>query len=233
MHASFSRTITLLRKERGLSQKEVAVSLKISQALLSHYEKGIRECGLDFVVRIADYYNVSCDYLLGRTPDKSGAMIAINDIPESTAQNEGGRSSGRMLPVLNKKLVLNSITVLFELLQRCNHDDLTTEVSSYLNVAIYTVLRSLYAADSRTPAAVFAVPNALYQTAASAALPLTAARIAQLAPTALSGAKIPSLLPDELAKAYPLLASSLTNVMAGAEARLETVTQCYHQTTKA
>ena len=55
MHASFSRTITLLRKERGLSQKEVAVSLKISQALLSHYEKGIRECGLDFVVRIADY----------------------------------------------------------------------------------------------------------------------------------------------------------------------------------
>ena len=69
MNSDFPRIITFLRKERGLSQKQVAQDLGISQALLSHYEKGIRECGLDFLVRVADYYNVSCDYLLGRTND--------------------------------------------------------------------------------------------------------------------------------------------------------------------
>ena len=47
MNQHFPRIITLLRKERGLSQKKAAEELCISQALLSHYEKGIRECGLD------------------------------------------------------------------------------------------------------------------------------------------------------------------------------------------
>lgn len=65
MNTAFPRILTLLRKERGVSQKQVSTDLQVSQALLSHYEKGIRECGLDFVVRAADYYGVSCDYLLG------------------------------------------------------------------------------------------------------------------------------------------------------------------------
>ena len=43
MNAAFPRIMTLLRKERGVSQKQVAADLHISQALLSHYEKGIRE----------------------------------------------------------------------------------------------------------------------------------------------------------------------------------------------
>ena len=62
MNTAFPRILCLLRKERGLSQKQVSADLQISQALLSHYEKGIRECGLDFVVRVADYYHVSCDF---------------------------------------------------------------------------------------------------------------------------------------------------------------------------
>ena len=48
----FNRIIKLLRKERGITQKQAAEDLGVSQALLSHYEKGIRECGLDFVVRV-------------------------------------------------------------------------------------------------------------------------------------------------------------------------------------
>ena len=45
MNSQFPRVISLLRKEKKLSQKQVAADLGISQALLSHYEKGIRECG--------------------------------------------------------------------------------------------------------------------------------------------------------------------------------------------
>ena len=66
----FSVVLTKLRKEKGLSQKYAAQELKISQALLSHYEKGIRECGLNFLINAADFYGVSCDYLLGRTAER-------------------------------------------------------------------------------------------------------------------------------------------------------------------
>jgi transcriptional regulator with XRE-family HTH domain len=59
-----------LRKERGLSQRKAASDLKISQALLSHYENGAREPGLNFVCRACDYYEVSADYLLGRIKDE-------------------------------------------------------------------------------------------------------------------------------------------------------------------
>lgn len=45
MNTAFPRILTLLRKERGVSQKQVSADLQVSQALLSHYEKGIRECG--------------------------------------------------------------------------------------------------------------------------------------------------------------------------------------------
>ena len=85
----FNRIITLLRKERGITQKQAAQELGISQAQLSHYEKGIRECGLEFVVQIADYYNVSCDYLLGRSAERSGQTIKVEELPDA-----GGATSG-------------------------------------------------------------------------------------------------------------------------------------------
>lgn len=76
MSAEFSSKLLLLRQSAGLSQKQVSVDLGVSQALLSHYEKGIRECSLDFVVKAAEYYNVSTDFLLGVTnvQKKSGAL---------------------------------------------------------------------------------------------------------------------------------------------------------------
>ena len=67
MATDFSRTLSLLRQERGISQRKAAAQLGISQALLSHYENGAREPGLGFVCRACDYYGVSADYLLCRT----------------------------------------------------------------------------------------------------------------------------------------------------------------------
>ena len=67
MVRDFPRTLSLLRQEKKISQRKAAVELNVSQALLSHYENGVREPGLAFVVRAADYYGVSVDYLLGRT----------------------------------------------------------------------------------------------------------------------------------------------------------------------
>ena len=71
MARSFPETLSALRRERNISQRRAAADLDISQALLSHYENGIREPGLPFVVKACDYYGVSADYLLGRTPDRT------------------------------------------------------------------------------------------------------------------------------------------------------------------
>ncbi len=221
MNTTFPRALTLLRKERGLSQKEAAVDLKISQALLSHYEKGVRECGLEFVVRVADYYGVSCDYLLGRTADKSGAVISVDDIPEGDPSVQDSRLSGNVLPVLNKKLIVNAINLLFGLLQRYDSKELTQEVATYLNLAIYTVFRALYAADKRNSAALFSLPSKLYRPMALGAMGVSAARIGMLAPAALPNEQVPVLLPNELAKVYPLFASSLLNLLKNAEHTLE------------
>ena len=70
--SKFAIILSQLRKERGISQKKAATDLGISQALLSNYEKGIRECGLDFVIKCSEYYGVTTDYLLGVSDSRTG-----------------------------------------------------------------------------------------------------------------------------------------------------------------
>jgi len=72
--------LSSLRKETGLSQRQVACDLGVSQALLSHYENGAREPKLEFVCKACDYYGVSADYILGRNDergDKKPTLIEI------------------------------------------------------------------------------------------------------------------------------------------------------------
>lgn len=214
--------MTLLRKEKGISQKEASIDLQISQALLSHYEKGIRECGLDFVVRVADYYGVSCDYLLGRTPDKTGAIITVDDVPE---QSEEDSPRGDLVAVLNKKLVLNSVHILFDLLQQCNHLALTTEASAFLELAIYTLFRQLYQANPKNTKEMFSVPGYLFMPLTSGQMEVAAAKFGRLANgKAVDGAEglpsPPMILPDGLTKQYPQFAASLLRLLHDAEARV-------------
>ena len=56
-----------LREDKDLMQKEVASVLGIDQRVYSNYETGKREIPTRFVVILADYYNTTTDYLLGRT----------------------------------------------------------------------------------------------------------------------------------------------------------------------
>lgn len=56
-----------LRKEKGISQLKLAMELNTNQNTISRYETGEREPGINELISIADYFNVSVDYLLGRT----------------------------------------------------------------------------------------------------------------------------------------------------------------------
>lgn len=86
MSTAISTRLVDLRKDRNLSQKDAAKALGVSQALLSHYEKGIRECGLDFLCNAASFYDVSADYLLGRSESRisSDALFDLSDMPQDS-----------------------------------------------------------------------------------------------------------------------------------------------------
>ena len=59
--------IRSLRIDNNYTQKQIAEVLGISQNTYSHYEVGVLNYPVDAVVKLADFYNVSTDYLLGRT----------------------------------------------------------------------------------------------------------------------------------------------------------------------
>lgn len=56
-----------LREDRDLKQRELAEYLNCSQRAYSNYELGQRDIPTDVLIRLADFYNVSIDYLLGQT----------------------------------------------------------------------------------------------------------------------------------------------------------------------
>lgn len=228
MNSDFPRIVTLLRKERGLSQKQAAVELGVSQALLSHYEKGIRECGLDFVVRIADYYNVSCDYLLGRTPDRNGATLKLDDIPEPENDISISEQRTNTLIIVNKKLILNSINILFELLSKLNSKGMTTEVSSYIMVSVYKMIRTIYSANPKNPQAMFSVSPELYSGLSSAVQNIVEANARCLSTgkktdgfESISPSSAPTFNPEIISQEFPDLAPSLYNLIQKTEEKMK------------
>lgn len=60
-----------LREDRDLKQKDIAEYLICDQSLYSKYERGERPLPLEYAEKLADYYGVSVDYLLGRTNVKN------------------------------------------------------------------------------------------------------------------------------------------------------------------
>lgn len=63
----FPEILKELREKKGITQQQLADALNLSKNAISHYEKGINMPNLDTVQNIADIFDVSVDYLLGRT----------------------------------------------------------------------------------------------------------------------------------------------------------------------
>ncbi|MBQ8296747.1 MAG: helix-turn-helix transcriptional regulator [Ruminococcus sp.] len=174
MNSDFARIITLQRKERNISQKQAAADLGISQALLSHYEKGIRECGLNFLVKIADYYNVSCDYLLGRTPEPEGKIISAESLPDDDGNNKLNTDSPEIVS-LNRRIINNSISLLFSLAQKTGSITLIKEVSSYLMLSVYKLFRIIYNANPKNDQKLFRIPKVIANDSANAIISMSEA----------------------------------------------------------
>lgn len=66
--------IAFLRDQRNLTQEELAAALGISRAALSHYEKNRREPDTETLTKVADLFQVSLDYLVGRTNEATVSL---------------------------------------------------------------------------------------------------------------------------------------------------------------
>ena len=222
MKSDFPRVLSLLRKEKGISQKEAASQLGVSQALLSHYEKGIRECGLDFLIRAADFYGVSADYLLGRSADPDGMTLTVEDIPEPDAAGKENTLSGAgVLPVINKKLIANSLNVLFDLLAKSQSKELTKQVSGYLMASVYRMFRIIYSFSPKNNMNTFSVPNSGALESADAYMKTCEARVKKLEGDSSVKTENISVSSESLARNYPLFASSLFSLIKNCEDNME------------
>lgn len=158
MNNDFPRVMKMLRRERGLRQKEAADRLGVAQALLSHYENGKRECGLDFLVSAADFYGVSVDFILGRTSSRNGTVVSSETLNDSTVSESGTSDIAGAGTLLRKKLITNSLEVIFTLLMNAKNSKLASTVSSYLMTAVYRAYRMVFSAGGNNDENSFAVP---------------------------------------------------------------------------
>lgn len=223
MNAEFPRLITLLRKEKlGISQKEAAENLGISQALLSHYEKGIRECGLDFVIKCAKFYNVSCDYLLGLCADPQGNRFNPDKLPEHTELKDEVYH-GNVMPVMNKKLINNSISLIYDLVGQTQSEALNDEITKYLASAVYQAYRILHKSNPKNEDTMFSIPENLSSAYTSAAMSIAEAQALKIVSGGCSKENQIreldqiKLTTDYLMENYPLQAPALLNLIFNLE----------------
>ena len=216
MTSDFARTLALLRWEKKISQRTAAGDLGVSQALLSHYENGLREPGLGFVVRAADYYGVSCDYLLGRSMARDGGAVSAVRMHEAAAETE---QAGESISALHRKLIINSSALLFEIAEKAGSEQLSEEIAHYLSLAIYKVFRYLYAADPGSVEEAFRTGNSQFDSLCNARMSLSELRIRAAALGAggygLEKEEItmPSLAPTDLMRNFPNLSPSILSIL--------------------
>ena len=66
MENKFSEQLSALRAENDMTRAQLASMLNVSVRLISYWENGKRECDFNMLIKIADIFSVSIDYLLGR-----------------------------------------------------------------------------------------------------------------------------------------------------------------------
>ena len=225
MNTNFPRTLSLLRKESGMSQRKVAKELGVSQAVLSHYENGLREPGLEFVAKAADFYKVSCDFLLGRTMSREDYTIKPEDLPDMSEEKDNVLR-GSMLAAISKKLVVNSVSLIFDIVGKAKSKKLISETAMFFNVAIYKVFRTLYHACGKNSEDFFSINDEVWTELANAEMALNSFNIKCAAENVKVGevsedAKLPELSPEYISSEYPALNQSLNSVLQTAGKRLE------------
>ncbi len=214
MNEALGRNLALLRREKDLSQRSAAKDLGISQALLSHYEKGAREPGLAFVAKACRYYGVSADFLLGLSLSRDGTTILEAESLPDASEEKPGALKGSVMAMLTKKLVVNSAGLLFDLLGMLGSKKAIQAAGEYLGGAIYQLFRRLHRSAGANED-FFDVPARYFDLGvAGADMTLSQCDFQDALDAAAREKKpFPDLSHDTLAGAYPGVYQSLLQVI--------------------
>ena len=108
-----------LRKENGISQKVMAQNLGIAQNTLSTWEVGRYDPDNDNLIKIADFFQVSIDYLLGRSDEKKPA-IPKDDEPAADEIVVRSRNGD----IIKKQYTEKQMKIILKLIDSIDDDDL-------------------------------------------------------------------------------------------------------------
>ena len=91
-----------LREERNLTQYQIAKAINTSQTNIGRWEKGSNEPTSGYIVSLANFFEVSTDYLLGRSDDFGNVVIQNKKSPELTSEEKELLKNYRSLPYQEK-----------------------------------------------------------------------------------------------------------------------------------
>lgn len=100
-----------LRKEKDLLQKDVASAVNHSITCISDWERGKREPSIDDLIRLADFFGVSIDYLVGREEEDGVVIVSGNELSKD---EKALFDNLRGLDSLNKELAYQYVDFLSE-----------------------------------------------------------------------------------------------------------------------
>lgn len=88
-----------LREKKNMTQTRLSVEIEVSQEIISHYEIGESKPNIDNLIKIADFFHCSTDYLLNRTDNPA----MVNDIDKNNAETSDLLYKYNSLSTENKK----------------------------------------------------------------------------------------------------------------------------------
>ncbi|MBQ5412941.1 MAG: transcriptional regulator, partial [Oscillospiraceae bacterium] len=133
----------------------------------------------------------------------------VDDIPDDSNDPDDSKYKGSLLPVLSKKLIINSLGILYDMLLKAPDKELVSEVTNYLNSAVYKM---------------FSIPDRLYSGYVDASMSRSEAELRDMLsaqPSAHGQIDTDSFQTssEKLAGDYPQLSSSLFNLIQQSEKR--------------
>ncbi len=116
----FSIRLKELRQKHNLSQKEFAEILKVSTGTVGNWEIGLREPDFKMLIRIADIFNVPCDYILDRYSNDdttvNGARVSISSVEEEMLSEF--RKLGKKLGNDGQQAIISIVKILQEKIKK-------------------------------------------------------------------------------------------------------------------
>ncbi|WP_242986528.1 helix-turn-helix domain-containing protein [Vallitalea guaymasensis] len=115
----FVKRLRQLREDRGLKQKDIAKLLNITTSAYGYYEQGKRNLDMNTLKTLSDYYNVSTDYMLGRTDipvpietflqDKQ-VDEKLNDLIEEISNSKNLKFNNKQMNTQTRNFLIKMIT---------------------------------------------------------------------------------------------------------------------------